>query len=135
MCVLAGFPQIVMLILYTVVLYVLLRVALMRGASAKHRGVVLVYLAASIVIAVMICAFQVLPTYELSRFSYRSRLPYGMVLSSAHHRLAALKYVVPDILGHPLGIGVLSKGLKKIADGHAGRDEFRVGEQDRANRD
>jgi hypothetical protein len=47
-----------------------------------------------------------------------------MILSSAHHPLVALKYFVPDILGHPLDIGVLSTELKRVAVEPAFRQNY-----------
>lgn len=116
MCILAGFPQLVFLAVYCLAAYIILRVLLIRKASGRSRVIVFALLAFSIVVAVFISAFQLLPTYELSTYSYRKELPYEMILSSAHHRLAALKYFVPDSLGHPLDteVGVVSKGLKKV---------------------
>jgi hypothetical protein len=116
MCILAGFPQLVFLSVYSLVVYMILRVFLKRGAVRRDRAVVFGLLALSILVGVLISAFQLLPTYELSTFSYRKALSYEMILSSAHHRLAALKYFIPDSLGHPLDtdVGVVSKGLKKV---------------------
>ncbi|MGD9141186.1 MAG: YfhO family protein [bacterium] len=116
MCILAGFPQLVFLAVYCLVAYMILRVVLAREAASRSRVVVFALLAFSIAVAALISAFQLLPTYELSTYSYRKELPYEMILSSAHHRLAALKYFVPDSLGHPLDteVGVVSKGLMKV---------------------
>ncbi len=60
----------------------------------------------------------------MSRFSFRKVLPYEMVLSSAHHRMVSLKYLVPDILGHPRDIGVLSTNLKKVPSEPAFRQNY-----------
>ncbi len=116
MCILAGFPQIVLLAVYGLVLYMILRVALLRGRGSRMRLAVFGLLAFSIAVGGLVAAFQLLPTYELSTYSYRKALPYEMILSSAHHRLVALKYFVPDALGHPLDreVGVVSKGLAKV---------------------
>ena len=95
-------------------LYVILRLALMRHKPLRWRSITLVFLVLSLVVACLVCAFQLLPTYELSNFSYRKVLPFNMVLSSAHHKLVALKYLIPDILGDPVEIGVLSKSLRKV---------------------
>jgi hypothetical protein len=113
MCMLAGFPQIVFLAVYSLALYVIVRVFLVKGAGSRRRLAIIGLLAFSIVVAAFVCAFQLLPTYELSTYSYRKALSYEMILTSAHHRLAALKYFIPDILGHPLDVevGVVSKGL------------------------
>ena len=115
MCILAGFPQLVFLAVYSLVVYMLIRVFLMKGAGSRKRVIVFSLVALSLVVALLISTFQLLPTYELSTYSYRKALPYEMILSSAHHRLAALKYFIPDILGNPLDteIGVVSKGLEK----------------------
>lgn len=117
LCILAGFPQLVMLIIYTLVVYVVLRLALMRRTSLRWRTVTLAFVLVSIVVAGLVCAFQILPTYELSKFSYRKELPYEIILSSAHHKLVSLKYIIPDILGHPTDIGVISKALHKVRGG------------------
>ena len=115
MCILAGFPQIVLLAVYSLVLYMVVRVLLLRDTDNRRRLIILGLFAFSIIVAVFVSAFQLLPTYELSAYSYRKALSYDMILSSAHHRLAALKYFIPDSLGHPLdtGVGVISKGLEK----------------------
>ena len=120
MCILAGFPQIVFLAVYSLVVYMLLRVFLMKKAGGRARALILGLVGFSLLVAVLISALQLVPTYELSTFSYRKALPYEMILSSAHHRLAALKYFIPDVLGHPLDtdIGVVSKGLAKIDTPH-----------------
>ena len=117
MCILAGFPQLVFLAVYSLVLYVVLRILLLREAPWRRRAIVFGLLIFSIAVAALVSAFQLLPTYELSTYSYRKALSYEMILSSAHHRLAALKYFIPDILGHPLDpeVGVISNGLSKIA--------------------
>jgi hypothetical protein len=117
MTVLAGFPQLVLFVLYAVGLYVLLRVFLNRAATRRVRVATLVLLALSGAAACLVCAFQLLPTYELGTFSYRKLLPYGMILSSAHTKFVALKYFIPDILGDPLGIGVISKALTAADQG------------------
>jgi hypothetical protein len=116
MCILAGFPQLVFLAVYTLVLYIVLRVLLQKGSPRRRRTVALGLLAFSVLAAGLVCAFQLVPTYELSTFSYRKALPYEMILSSAHHPLVALKYFIPDILGNPrdLEVGVLSNGLARI---------------------
>lgn len=117
LCMLAGFPQIVFLAVYSLALYVLLRVFLLKGAGRKMWLAVTGLLVLSIVVAALICSFQLLPTYELSTYSYRKALPYEILLSSAHQGLAAFKYFIPDILGHPLDVevGVISKSLEKTA--------------------
>ena len=119
LCILAGFPQLVLINIYALVLYVVLRLALARRKPVRWRYMTAVFLILSLVVGSLVCAFQLLPTYELSRFSYRKELPFNMVLSSAHHRLVALKYFIPDILGDPVDIGVLSKALRKVETGPA----------------
>jgi hypothetical protein len=119
LCILAGFPQLVLMNVYALVVYVVLRLALARRKPMRWRYVTAVFLILSLVVGCLVCAFQLLPTYELSKFSYRKVLPFSMVLSSAHHRLVALKYFIPDILGDPVHIGVLSKALRKVAAGPA----------------
>lgn len=116
MTILAGFPQVVLFVLYSGCLYVLLRVLLERGASLRARLATLALLALAGVTACLVAAFQLLPTYELGTFSFRKLLPYSMILSSAHTGFVALKYFIPDILGDPLGIGVISKALGAGAD-------------------
>lgn len=117
LCILAGFPQLVLFVLYSVFVYVFLRVLLDGGSSRRRKAVTLLLLAVSAGSACFICAFQLLPTYELSTFSYRKVLPYSMILSSAHHPLVAFKYFIPDILGDPLDISVISKGLVTVGQG------------------
>jgi hypothetical protein len=112
LCILAGFPQIVLLVLYSLVAYVVMRMLLSRRVRRRSKYPVLLYLVLAVGIACTVCAFQLLPTYELSTFSYRKMLPYDMVLSSAHHPLVGLKYLVPDILGDPVELGVISKALR-----------------------
>jgi len=114
LCILAGFPQLVMIIIYTLIGYMLIRVILLTRRPRRARLAILLAVLLAVGVACVVCAFQLLPTYELSRFSFRKVLPYEMVLSSAHHRLVSLKYFIPDILGHPRGIGVLSTNLKKV---------------------
>jgi hypothetical protein len=113
LCILAGFPQLAMFNIYALVAYMLVRVLLEKGKAARWRGMVLGLVIIALGLATLVCAFQLLPTWELSTFSYRKILPYDMVLSSAHHSLVSLKYLVPDILGHPRDAGVLSKELVK----------------------
>jgi hypothetical protein len=115
--ILAGFPQVVLFALYTVVLYVALRVLIGAPGPARSRLACLVLLGVSLAVACFVCAFQLLPTRELSTFSYRKTLPYSMILSSAHHKLVALKYFIPDILGDPLEMGVISKALTRVDQG------------------
>jgi hypothetical protein len=115
--ILAGFPQLAMFNIYALVTYMVVRVLLTRGRTARWRGSVLGLVILAIGLSTLVCAFQLLPTWELSTFSFRKVLSYDMVLSSAHHRLVSLKYLVPDILGHPRDVGVLSKELVKVARG------------------
>ncbi|MFZ1947803.1 MAG: YfhO family protein [bacterium] len=115
--ILAGFPQVVLFAVYTVVLYVALRILLGAPGPARSRLACAVLLGVSLAIACLVCAFQLLPTQELSSFSYRKTLPYSMILSSAHHKLVALKYFIPDILGDPLEMGVISKALTRVDEG------------------
>ncbi|MFH1312163.1 MAG: YfhO family protein [Candidatus Eisenbacteria bacterium] len=114
LCILAGFPQLVLLNVYTLVLYLAIRLALLKEKRGRWKCMTAVFLVLSLVVAGLVCAFQLLPTYELSTFSYRKVLPFDMVLSSAHHGLVGLKYLIPDILGDPVEIGVLSKALHKV---------------------
>jgi hypothetical protein len=106
-----------MLIIYTMVLYVILRLALMKSRTFRWKALTFLVVLLAVVVGCLVCAFQLLPTYELSTFSYRKELPYEMILSSAHHRLVSLKYFMPDILGHPTDIGVISKALHKVRGG------------------
>jgi hypothetical protein len=118
-CVLAGFPQLVLFAFYTGFLYIVLRV-LTAGSLAPRRKVQTLALAAlAVVVACFICAFQLLPTYELSKFSYRRVLPYSMVHSSAHHAFVTLKYLIPDILGDPLEMSAIAKSLASAEPGPA----------------
>ena len=114
-CILAGFPQVVLFVVYSLIVYVLLRVGLARGQA--RRGVTLAFVGIAAATACFVCAFQLLPTYELSGFSYRRVLPYSMILSSAQHPLVALKYFVPDVLGDPLETSVISKALLRVEEG------------------
>jgi hypothetical protein len=116
MCMLAGFPQLVFLAVYSLGLYVIVRLLMAREVRGRKRMMIAGLVVFSIVVSSLVCAFQLLPTYEFSTFSYRKDLPYEMILSSAHGRLAALKYFIPDILGHPLDpeVGVLSKELHRV---------------------
>jgi hypothetical protein len=117
MTILAGFPQLVLFVLYSGCLYVVMRVLLSRGVSRRTRAVTVLLLVVAGLTACFVCAFQILPTYELGTFSYRKVLPYSMILSSAHHKLVALKYFIPDILGDPLEIGVISKAFATVDEG------------------
>jgi len=112
--ILAGFPQLVMITIYALLGYMLIRVIMLSGRPRRVRAAILLAVLVAVGVACLVCAFQLLPTYELSRFSFRKELPYEMVLSSAHHPLVSLKYFIPDILGHPREIGVLSTELKKV---------------------
>jgi hypothetical protein len=114
-CILAGFPQLAMFDIYTLAAYMLMRVLLEKGSSASRKAGTLGLVGLALGVAVLVCAFQLLPTWELSTFSFRKTLSYDMVLSSAHHPLVALKYLVPDILGNPRDVGVLSKELVRGA--------------------
>lgn len=113
--ILAGFPQLVMITVYALFGYMLVRVIMLTGRPRRARAAIMLAVLAAVGVACLVSAFQLLPTYELSRFSFRKELPYEMVLSSAHHRLVSLKYFIPDILGHPRDIGVLSTRLKEAA--------------------
>jgi len=117
--ILAGFPQLVMITIYALLGYMLIRVIMLSGRPRRARVAIMLAVLVAVGVACLVCAFQILPTYELSRFSFRKVLPYEMVLSSAHHRLVSLKYFIPDILGHPRDIGVLSTNLKKVPVGPA----------------
>ena len=117
LCILAGFPQLVFFVFYTVFTYIVLRILLVGPSSKRLRAATLFLVLGSIVTAALVCAFQLLPTYELSTFSYRKVLPYNMILSSAHHKFVALKYFIPDILGDPLEMGVISKALTTVEHG------------------
>jgi hypothetical protein len=114
LCILAGFPQLAMFNTYALVAYMLMRVALEKGETVSRKARVLGLVGLSLGVAVLVCAFQLLPTWELSTFSFRKVLSYDMVLSSAHHPLVSLKYLVPNILGHPRGVGVLSRELVRV---------------------
>jgi hypothetical protein len=122
--ILAGFPQLVMITIYALLGYMLMRVIMLAGRPRRARVAIMLAVLAAVGVACLVSAFQLLPTYELSRFSFRKVLPYEMVLSSAHHRLVSLKYFIPDILGHPRGIGVLSTSLKKVAVEPAFRQNY-----------
>ncbi len=124
LCILAGFPQLVMIVIYSLMAYMLIRVLMLTGRSRRAKIAILLAVLLAAGVACLVCAFQLLPTYELSRFSFRKELPYEMVLSSAHHRLVSLKYFIPDILGHPRGIGVLSSNLKKVPAEPAFRQNY-----------
>ncbi len=117
LCIMAGFPQLVMLTIYTLLFYVIMRLVLTKAVSLRWKTFTLMFVLISVVVACLVCAFQLFPTYELSKFSYRKELPYEMILSSAHHKLVSLKYLIPDILGHPADIGVISKALHKVRGG------------------
>jgi hypothetical protein len=117
LCIMAGFPQLVMLTIYTLLLYVIMRLVLTKAVSLRWKTFTFMFVLISVVVACLVCAFQLLPTYELSKFSYRKELPYEMILSSAHHKLVSLKYLMPDILGNPADIGVISKALHKVRGG------------------
>jgi hypothetical protein len=111
LCILAGFPQLAMFNVYALAGYMLFRVLLKRHVGVSWKAKVLGLVGLSLAVAILVCAFQLLPTWELSTFSFRKVLPFDMVLSSAHHPLVSLKYLVPNILGHPRDVGVLSKEL------------------------
>ncbi|HVP58383.1 MAG TPA: YfhO family protein, partial [bacterium] len=122
MCVLAGFPQLVLLAFYSGFLYIVLRVTTAGTLAGRRQGQTLALAGAAALVAILVCAFQLLPTYELSTFSYRKLLPYSMVLSSAHHKFAALKYLIPDILGDPQEMTAISKGLAAAEPGSFGQN-------------
>ncbi len=124
LCILAGFPQLAMFNIYALITYMLVRVLLEKGKAASWRGMVLGLVIVALGLATLVCAFQLLPTWELSTFSYRKILPYDTVLSSAHHGLVSLKYLVPDILGHPRDVGVLSKELVRAGRGPAFQQNY-----------
>lgn len=123
-CILAGFPQVALFNVYALVAYMVMRVLLERAKALSWKARVLGLVCLSLLVAVLICAFQLLPTWELSNFSFRQRLPYETVLSSTHHPLVSLKYLVPDILGHPRDIGVLSKELATVAEDPVFRQNY-----------
>jgi hypothetical protein len=124
LCILAGFPQLAMFNTYALVAYVSMRVMLEKGRTFKWRAGVVGLMFLSLGLAVLVCAFQLLPTWELSTFSFRKVLSYDMILSSAHHPLVSLKYLVPNILGNPRDIGVLSKGLVRAVNGPAFQQNY-----------
>jgi hypothetical protein len=122
--ILAGFPQLVLFNIYALFLYVALRLFLLKGRSLRSRGMIVGFLALSLIVACLVCSFQILPTYELSRFSYRKELPYDIVRTSTHDRLAALKYFVPDLLGNPVDLGAVAKALHRAKGGATFSNNF-----------
>ncbi len=109
--ILSGFPQLVIYSIYILGIYLIIRSSLERQRGLRERLIPLIYMLIAVCVAILITSYQLLPTYELSRFSYRKILPFEMIASSAHTKLAAVKYFIPDFLGNPVDLGAKSKIL------------------------
>ena len=116
-CILSGFPQLVIFNTYALITYMIVRGLVERDRTEHRWYIPLGYLLVAIGIAGLICSYQLLPTYELSKFSFRKTLPYRMIASSAHSGFAVLKYLIPDILGNPVDLGPISKMLHAARGG------------------
>ncbi|MGQ9603687.1 MAG: YfhO family protein [bacterium] len=107
---LSGFPQIIIYNMLALLIYVLV-LSLATQQSLKRATRSAQFLAISIGIGFLLACFQLVPSYELSTFSFRKSLPYWIIASSAHKGLVFLKYFIPDILGNPCDLGDLAKYL------------------------
>lgn len=118
--ILSGFPQLVIYNVYIVGCYLITRSLLEKNRRWRERVLPIAFMLVAVVVAGIICSYQILPTYELSKFSYRKMLPFGLIASSAHTRLAAIKYFIPDVLGNPVDL----KSVTKIIHGAQGGSRF-----------
>jgi len=111
--VLAGFPQIAFHAGYLLAAFSLYRAweARQRNESGGRQG--LLWVVGGIGLSGCLVMVQILPTYEFIQHCSRRFLPYESILSSAHHPLSLVKYLVPDFLGNPLDGTVWSTGLKR----------------------
>jgi hypothetical protein len=95
LCVLNGHMQFVAYILVVVVLYAVFRALTMKEGQSKF----LICIAALIAVGLAIGAIQILPTWELTKFSVRSKFAFIDFLSYSCHPLQAIGLVTPNALG------------------------------------
>lgn len=95
LCVLNGHMQFVAYILVVMVLYAVFRALTMKEGQSKF----LVNVSAIIGAGLAIGAVQILPTWELTRFSVRSRFAFIDFLSYSCHPIQAIGLVTPNVFG------------------------------------
>ncbi|HJX37070.1 MAG TPA: YfhO family protein [Anaerolineae bacterium] len=103
MCILAGNLAATVYVLLAGVLYLVFRlitVTKSKGAADALRGALT--LAAAILLGVMISAVQLLPTWEVARFTERVQVTYDERVESGRSLLALATALVPDIFGNPV---------------------------------
>ncbi len=95
LCVLNGHMQFVAYILSVVVLYAVFRALTMKEGQSKF----LLDVAAIVATGLAIGAVQILPTWELIKFSVRSKFAFIDFLSYCCHPIQAIGLVTPFVLG------------------------------------
>jgi hypothetical protein len=115
--VLAGFPQTAFHGSYALAAYAIYRAWSGPGTDHRSSWRTLLWVGGAMVLSSCVSLVQILPTYEFIRFCTRRFFPYESILSSAHHPVSLIKYLVPDFLGNPLDGTVWSTWLQR-GDGH-----------------
>lgn len=115
--VLAGFPQIAFHATYALVLYTLYRGVIRRRSEGAGFWSPLLWVLAALAFSACVASVQIVSTYEFTRYSARRFHPYENILSSAHHPLFLIKYLVPDFFGQPLTKSVWSNWFQR-GSGH-----------------
>ncbi len=103
---LAGFPPVTVLSLYAAGLYLIFRLpGILRSGGL---GAVLarpLKVALAVALGLCLAAFQILPTYELSRASGRSSMELSNLQEGALRPLGLVALVLPDFFGNPMDQG------------------------------
>ncbi|MBX9948058.1 MAG: YfhO family protein [Candidatus Obscuribacterales bacterium] len=95
LCVLNGHMQLVVYILVVMVLYTVFRSLTMKEGQSRFLLKVSTLICAGLAIG----AIQILPTWELTRFSVRSKFAFIDFLSYACHPIQAIGLVTPNVFG------------------------------------
>ena len=104
MCLLAGYPITFVFIMFGFGLYVVARVGLSlreRGGRAREIAKPVMVTVAAVATGVLLCAVQLLPTYEASEFAERVHLPYEERIAPGRSPVALATALVPDVFGNP----------------------------------
>lgn len=94
-CVLNGHMQMVVYVLVVLVLYTVFRALTMKEGQSRF----LLNIAAIICAGLAIGAIQILPAWELTKFSVRSKFAFIDFLSYACHPIQAIGLVTPNVFG------------------------------------
>lgn len=95
LCVLNGHMQFVAYILVLVVIYSLFRALTMKEGQSRF----LLGISVLVLTGTAIGAIQVLPTWELTKFSVRSKFAFIDFLSYSCHPIQAIGLVTPNVFG------------------------------------